>query len=161
MEAFRVSRDFRRRLSALIHKVEARINGVIERLSITSTALMLGAAAASVLALRLLLKFTLPTRVSAQFRRKRPRAATPHDSAFYPAMLAILARKGLVKQAHLTPGEFAQLVRRRHPLCADDVHRLTSLYYAVRFGQQAVSPDDAQAISDILRRLKRMKPAGK
>ena len=162
MEAFRASRDFRRWLSALIHKVEARLSGVIERLSITSTALMLGAAAASVFALRLLLKFSLPTRFSAQFRRKRPRAVTtPRDSAFYSAMLAILARKGLVKQAHLTPGEFAQLVRRRHPLCADDVHRLTSLYYAVRFGQQAVSPDDAQAISDILRRLKRMKPAGK
>jgi transglutaminase-like putative cysteine protease/uncharacterized protein (DUF58 family) len=68
-------------------------------------------------------------------RRRRRRSLGPRDvPSFYRGLLARLARHGLRRRPHETPGELAARAAASLPSeAARRIHELTALYYRVRF----------------------------
>ena len=80
--------------------------------------------------------------------RKRLFAGTaPSIVEFYDRMLSILAQKGLVRESHQTPLEFANSTG------SSEVLAITKLYNGVRFGERRLSSDQVRAVDDLLRQL--------
>jgi len=157
MEAFRASRSARNVLAAALHRVEERIRGFISVLSIRQIAaisvLLLGIAAG----LRELSKRLGWLRLPGRFRLPHRRNSRQAEVAFYREMLEIFARKGMKKQAHVTPEEFAEEVSQRYPDAAQDAAYLTTLYYAARYGQHTLPQEERQQTLVILQRLRAMR----
>ena len=83
-----------------------------------------------------------------QLRRIGKTGGSAHDAALlYQLMLDALARRGFRKPAGVTPLEFARTLP---PAESEPVLRFTSLYYAVRFGNDAAS---AIPLADLLRQI--------
>ena len=61
----------------------------------------------------------LPARVLRARLAKRRRAVA--SARFYRKLLGVLQRRGIVREAHVTPNEFAQTVTRHLPQAADPV----------------------------------------
>lgn len=68
---------------------------------------------------------------------------------FYERLLAILARRGLRREAHQTPLEFALLAG------ADEAALITSAYNRVRFGNQPLTALENRMLEQALDRLER------
>ena len=66
---------------------------------------------------------------------------------FYERMQKVLAGKGLVRQSHQTPLEFA------FALNIPEAVKITEKYNRVRFGEKNLSKDEAQEIENWLKRL--------
>jgi hypothetical protein len=67
---------------------------------------------------------------------------------FYERMQAVLASKGLVREPHQTPLEFATVVGK------PEVIAITQLYNSVRFGGASLSRPDAESVETWLKKLK-------
>jgi len=65
-----------------------------------------------------------------------------------------LARRGMIKPAAWTPGEFSRSVARSRSDLACFVGPLTEVYYRTRFGRQAVLEPDLEAAERLLQRLR-------
>jgi len=74
--------------------------------------------------------------------------------AIYERMLGELARRGMIKPAAWTPGEFSRSVARSRSDLACFVGPLTEVYYRTRFGRQAVLEPDLEAAERLLQRLR-------
>ncbi|MBP7416926.1 MAG: DUF4129 domain-containing protein, partial [Pyrinomonadaceae bacterium] len=84
------------------------------------------------------------------WRRMRNRVSLQRrDSGveFYERMQQSLAKKGMSRQPFQTPLEFAFAVG------SAEVVSITEKYNRVRFGDEALSPDEADEIEDFLERL--------
>lgn len=81
--------------------------------------------------------------------RIRPGQAVPAKSAiqFYERLTALLARRGVERDSHLTPLEFAGGLDFQPALA------ITRAYNRVRFGGQPLSPAEIQEIEEMLRKL--------
>jgi len=82
-------------------------------------------------------------RVADLFRRRRPASIVE----FYDRMLRILASKGMVRQPHQTPLEFAFAVG------MPEAVSVTEKYNRVRFGVKDLSQQEIAEIGDYLLRL--------
>jgi len=72
---------------------------------------------------------------------------------FYRELLRILARKGFVKGAGMTPREFAAGVEARARPELAGVSGVIDLYYGVRYGGRHLSESERQQITQIISRL--------
>ena len=68
---------------------------------------------------------------------------------FYERLLTILARRGLTREAHLTPLEFAVLAG------ADEAALITSAYNRVRFGNQPLTALENRMLEQAFARLEK------
>jgi hypothetical protein len=66
---------------------------------------------------------------------------------FYERLLTILARRGLTREPHQTPLEFAALAG------ADEAALITSAYNRVRFGNQPLTALENRTLEQALNRL--------
>lgn len=60
--------------------------------------------------------------------------------AFYDRLTQLLEARGIHRPAHITPMEFSQSISFLPPAEYDLVHRLTQVFYRVRYGNHEVSP---------------------
>ncbi|HLG16359.1 MAG TPA: DUF3488 and transglutaminase-like domain-containing protein [Blastocatellia bacterium] len=67
---------------------------------------------------------------------------------FYEQMLAIAARRGLIKEPHQTPVEFAAASG------FDQIREITAVYNRVRFGGIRLDDEEALRVSELLRELR-------
>ncbi|MCI0408512.1 MAG: DUF3488 and transglutaminase-like domain-containing protein [Acidobacteria bacterium] len=72
---------------------------------------------------------------------------------FYRELLGVLARKGFVKEAGVTPREFAAAVEARGRPDFVGISQLVDLYYGVRYGGRQLSESDQQQIDQIMLRI--------
>ena len=77
----------------------------------------------------------------------------PGVTKFYLRLLSILARKGISKERHLTPWEFAQQVIDEKGDKFACVGLITQRYYQSRYGGYRLSQDDLKQIDDLLKGL--------
>lgn len=70
-------------------------------------------------------------------------------------MLALLEKRKIYKAAHMTSLEFLEHPPLREHQMFPEIELLTSIYYRVRFGGDALAGDETATINDVLRRLKR------
>lgn len=84
------------------------------------------------------------------WRRRRLVASDPRRSAvlFYEQMLAIAARRGLIKQPHETPIEFAAASG------LDQIREITAVYNRLRFGGDRLAEEEARRVSALLSELR-------
>jgi len=64
--------------------------------------------------------------------------------AFYLDMLDVLRRGGLAKPLWQPPLQFAEVVRAERPEIAPDVRDLSTRFYAVRYGQREITPEQVE-----------------
>ncbi len=96
-------------------------------------------------------RFLLPALPWPSPRRRRIGAGT----VFYERMLALLEKRKIYKAAHMTSLEFLEHPPLREHQMFPEIELLTSIYYRVRFGGDALAGDETATINDVLRRLKR------
>lgn len=89
---------------------------------------------------RKLLRLKLWERIRTVFRRKRETSVVE----FYQRMQKILAKRGLMREPHQTPLEFA------FALNMPQAVSITEKYHDVRFGEKKLSKDEAQEIENWL-----------
>ncbi len=157
MEAFRASHSARDRLAEVFHQLQARIRDIASTLSLGQIAIFCVALLGVSAGLRFLLQRLGWLRITGRLRIPHHHDSRKTEVAFYREMLAIFARSGMMKQANATPNEFAEDVSQQYPAYAQDMAYLTSLYYAARYGQRALLPEEWQQISVILQRLRKMR----
>ena len=78
---------------------------------------------------------------------------------FYRELLGVLARKGFVKEAGVTPREFAAGVEARGRPDFIGVSRVVDLYYGVRYGRRRLSGSEQQQIDQTLSHLAKCREA--
>ena len=61
----------------------------------------------------------------------------------------------MMKHPAITPGEFARFVERDYPEFGADVHYLTNLYYAVRYGQYRLQQEEIFTVEAMLGAMKK------
>jgi protein-glutamine gamma-glutamyltransferase len=83
------------------------------------------------------------------------RAAAAAVPRFYIQALRALARRGFRRGSTETAREFSQRVESAAPAFASAVARLTAAYERCRFGEGALSPDEAAALDTALASLRR------
>ena len=83
------------------------------------------------------------------------RAAAAAVPRFYILALRALARRGFRRGPTETAREFLQRVEGAAPAFASAVARLTAAYERCRFGEGALSPDEAAALGAALAALRR------
>lgn len=77
-------------------------------------------------------------------------------TVFYERMLHLLEKKKIFKPPYATSVEFLEMpILREHPMLSD-IESLTSLYYRVRFGGMALTNEETEKISDVLKRLSKL-----
>jgi hypothetical protein len=86
--------------------------------------------------------------------RKRKRPISRQIVRFYYQMRRILARKGISREASVTPGEFARYVAQEHAYYGPDVREITDLYYSVRYGASELTQEQLGRIDALLKTLK-------
>lgn len=74
---------------------------------------------------------------------------------FYDALIQILARRGIVRPAHLTPLEFSHSLAHLPGEAYAAIVRLTRLMYRVRFGEAKMPPSRQRMLGNALERLVR------
>jgi hypothetical protein len=90
--------------------------------------------------------FVLPTWRSRRLARRNDRESAV---LFYEQMLAVARRRGMVKQPHQTPVEFAA------DSGSDQISEITALYNRVRFGNTPLDAAEAHRVSKLLSELKK------
>lgn len=78
---------------------------------------------------------------------------------FYRELLRVLARKGFVKEAGVTPREFAAAVEARGRPDFVGVSQVVDLYYGVRYGRRRLSEADQQQVTQTISRLAKSREA--
>ena len=73
--------------------------------------------------------------------------------AFYDHLTLMLGRHRLVRPKHLTPMEFCQSLHFLPSDLYDTIHRLTALFYRVRFGRARLSAAQQRRLETVLSRL--------
>jgi transglutaminase-like putative cysteine protease len=73
--------------------------------------------------------------------------------AFYDLLTRILHRHRIIRQPHLTPLEFADSLVFLPANAYKTVHRLTQLFYRVRFGSEQLGPAQQRRLEQIVWRL--------
>lgn len=84
-------------------------------------------------------------------RNQRMRLA--RQLAFYDLLTRILHRHHITRQHHLTPLEFADSLVFLPSHAYKTIHRLTELFYRVRFGSAQLSPQQQRRLEQIVWRL--------
>jgi protein-glutamine gamma-glutamyltransferase len=79
--------------------------------------------------------------------RTGPEVAPPSTVVFYERLTALLARRGVRRDSHLTPLEFAGRLDFQPALA------ITQAYNRVRFGRQPLAPAELREIEETLRKL--------
>jgi len=74
---------------------------------------------------------------------------------FYQRFLKIVRGKGLVREPHLTPSEFAHLLRAELPKDQPAIDLVTECYYLVRYGGVKLSRKREEEIKEALSALRR------
>jgi transglutaminase-like putative cysteine protease len=90
--------------------------------------------------------FILPSWRSARLRGRNHRASAV---LFYEQMLAIAARRGMIKQPDQTPREFADATG------LSQIREITTVYNRVRFGGAQLDEAEARRVSGLLSDLRR------
>jgi transglutaminase-like putative cysteine protease len=114
-------------------------------LSIVLAALVLILVATTVFLLTRVKRFGWRRALRVTIREEDSRSAV----AFYEQLLALMAKRGLQRDKHLTPLEFADRVGTR------DAALITRAYNRVRFGKQQLSNIEAREIQRILASLEK------
>lgn len=73
----------------------------------------------------------------------------------YKKMLKLLEKRGIIKEKNKTPLEFAMSLDTKKKEISREVFELTETYYRVRFGQQPLSREEINRISEILQKIKK------
>ncbi len=76
------------------------------------------------------------------------RSSPPSVIAFYDRMLSLLAEKGLKREKHQTPLEFA------YSIGIPEAIEITNLYHGVRFGRSELSDEQAEILESSLAAIK-------
>jgi len=143
----------------VLHEAPRLLGGLLGRsaktawdLIATHMAVALAAAAVLIAALIGYRKgILLPSMPWPGLRKKRGGTGT----AFYERMLNLLEKRKIFKPPHMTSLEFlCHRPLREHPMFPE-IEELTSIYYRVRFGGDALASSETAAINDTLKRLKR------
>ncbi len=102
----------------------------------------------------------------AVIRRALARLLSPDKAVvrieFYERFTKLLARRGLVRAASQTPGEFAEVASQRlaEQLSSTDLDtapdNVAALFYRVRFGSRPLSDDEAARLNSLLTRLEQL-----
>lgn len=100
-----------------------------------------------------MLFFFLPFRFFPFFRKKGEEKGSP--PWFYQRFLKIVRGKGLVREPHLTPSEFAHLLRAELPKDQPAIDLVTECYYLVRYGGVKLSRKREEEIKEALSALRR------
>lgn len=87
------------------------------------------------------------------FRLSFPLKGLSGPPKFYLRLLAILAKKGCIKERHQTPWEFAQQVIEEKGFKFVSVGHITQKYYQSRYGSYRFSRGDLEQIDDLLKGL--------
>jgi len=87
-------------------------------------------------------------------RRRHPDVLATH---YYGRMLRLLAARGIHREPTQTPLEFLNAAPLREEAARQDMAFVTRLFCAAKYGGQAISPRDEQAIEAALARLKEQK----
>lgn len=73
----------------------------------------------------------------------------------YKKTLKLLEKRGIIKEKNKTPLEFAISLNTKQDEISSEVFELTETYYRVRFGQQPLSREEINRISEILQKIKK------
>ena len=99
--------------------------------------------AATVLGLRFIRRHKILSRLLARFRPNRKAAVVD----FYDRMINLLEARGIVRDPHLTPLEFAAALN------MPAVERVTNAYNAVRFGNRRLTDHETMELGEVLKSL--------
>lgn len=88
------------------------------------------------------------------WNRLRGRLGTSGRSVveFYERMLALLAARGIIRENHQTPLEFALATGRPEAI------KITEAYHRVRFGGAGLTPSESAAVEELLQKMEQMDP---
>jgi len=89
---------------------------------------------------------------SGLFRRQ---SLSRHRILFYERTLDLLAKRGFIKEAHLTPREFAKKIEAEAGEAFDSLTELFELYYRVRFGGRPLTLPEEFHVKLLLGELKK------
>jgi transglutaminase-like putative cysteine protease len=73
--------------------------------------------------------------------------------AFYDQLLKLLERHRIVRPHHLTPLEFSSSIDFLPNEVFDAIHRLTAIFYRVRYGRHELTPAQQRHLSAVITRL--------
>jgi transglutaminase-like putative cysteine protease len=79
-------------------------------------------------------------RIGLQSLPPREQKRLARQLGFYDELLQVLERRRITRAAHLTPLEFSRSLSFLPLEAADAIHRLTRIFYRVRYGQAELSP---------------------
>lgn len=156
VSTFIAARQARRNLRSWLSQQRQRLERIKARFSgqniLRMTAIIGGTACAGYMLLWLLRRWRI--RIPWPSWRIRKRARQKQIVRFYHRMRRILARKGVSLASSATPGEFARYVAQEYAVYAQDVHELTDLYYAVRYGHLELRQEHLWQITNTLQHIK-------
>ncbi|MDP9174629.1 MAG: DUF3488 and transglutaminase-like domain-containing protein [Planctomycetota bacterium] len=81
------------------------------------------------------------------------RARLVRQLGFYDDLLRVLARHRLVRPKQLTPLEFSQTLSFLPSGIYDDIHRLTELFYRIRYGDSKLNNSRQRHLSTVVQRV--------
>lgn len=91
------------------------------------------------------------------FQRKKMMKVISSPVLFYQRALSILLSKGFRRAPEMTPSEFIDSLKREIPQdYADDLARLTQLFYRSRFGNHSLTAAETTVVRDSLSRLEKL-----
>jgi hypothetical protein len=73
--------------------------------------------------------------------------------AFYDQLLQLLERHRIVRPHHLTPLEFSSSIDFLPNEVFDAIHRLTAIFYRVRYGRRPLTPAQQRHLSAVITKL--------
>jgi transglutaminase-like putative cysteine protease len=72
---------------------------------------------------------------------------------FYDDLLRLLERHEIIRPRHLTPLEFSRSIEFLPSEVFDSVHRLTAIFYRVRYGRHELTPGQQRHLAAVITRL--------
>jgi hypothetical protein len=78
---------------------------------------------------------------------------------FYDDLIQLLEQRQIVRPKHLTPQEFSDTLAFLPAEAYDAVHRLTQLFYRIRFGGAELTPARRDLLGTVIQRLDRTMPS--
>jgi len=134
--------DFRRALALIVTEIQKTI------LAETKVLTLIGFGLAGVVLLVLVARRVRRFGWRRGLRIRPGQAVEPPSTVvFYERLIALLARRGVERDCHLTPLEFAGSLEFQPALA------ITQAYNRVRFGRQRLSPAELREIEETLRKL--------
>jgi transglutaminase-like putative cysteine protease len=134
--------DFRRALALIVTEIQKTI------LAETKVLALIGFGLAGVVLLVLVARRVRRFGWRRGLRIRPGKAVEPPSTVvFYERLIALLARRGVERDSHLTPLEFAGSIEFQPAMT------ITQAYNRVRFGRQSLSPAELREIEETLRKL--------